>query len=84
MRRRPSVARHLGDVEAIQSATMLLVSLKERGLNRAVETDAQLCRNGACRGSRSNSKQWSPVRNFPAKPDPLPYLRGLELTGSVA
>ena len=53
-------------------------------MKRAVETDAQLCRNGACRGSRSNSKQWSPVRNFPAKPDPLPYLRGLELTGSVA
>jgi HAD superfamily hydrolase (TIGR01509 family) len=78
----------LGDGEPIAGAVALLDFASRRGLRRAVVTNAPHPNAEAVLAALGFEERLPSVvigsELSRAKPDPLPYLRALELTGSVA
>jgi len=77
----------LGDVEPIAGVVALLDFADRRGLRRAVVTNAPHANAEAVLAALGFEERLPVVvigsELSRAKPDPLPYLRALELTGSV-
>ena len=78
----------LGDIEPIAGAVALLDFADRRGLKRAVVTNAPPA-NAKTVLSALGIEARLPIvvtgsELARAKPDPLPYLKGLELTGALA
>src|SRR5208337_5266061 len=77
----------LDDIEPIAGAVALLDFADRRGLKRAVVTNAPRANAEAVLAALGFEERLPVVvigsELSRAKPDPLPYLRALELTGSV-